>query len=436
VISLALFVYLRRANRTHEQAQNLSFGYEVVLALGIGIVNQWTPNIHGLSWIAALILIHPLIVPGPPGKTVLASVAAASMDPFGLFISGLRGVPMPPLSTLIWANLPTYICAGLAVIPAHLIARLRRQVDDARELGSYRLGELLGSGGMADVYRAEHLLLARPAAIKVIRPGLLNRLDVRERQRIIERFEREARAVAMLRCPHTVALYDFGVTEGGMLYHVMELLEGVNLNTLVDRWGPTRPERAVYLLTQVCESLAEAHDVGLIHRDIKPANLQVCRSHRQPDVVKVLDFGLVRPVDLDESMPSLTVDRAITGTPAYMAPEQVVDPRSVDGRTDIYALGCVAYWLLTGRKVFEGRTAVEVLTHHLRTDPVPPSQIAEEPISNRLDEITLGCLEKDPANRPASAGELASLLEGSVEGDPWTAKQARRWWEMHEPDGS
>lgn len=432
-ISLALFGYLRRENRLPEQVQNLSFGYEVVLALAIGIVNQWTPNVHALSWIAVLILVHPLIAPGPPGKTVLASLAAASMDPVGLVISALRGVPMPPVSVLLWANLPTYVCAGLAVIPAQLVARLRRQVDDARELGSYRLGERLGSGGMADVYRAEHLLLARPAAIKVIQPELLSRLDVHERRRLVERFEREARAVAMLRCANTVALYDFGVTENGTLYHVMELLEGVNLRTLVQRWGPTPPERAVYLLTQICESLAEAHDVGLIHRDIKPSNLHLCCTSRQSDVVKVLDFGLVRPIDLEEAAPTPTLDQALPGTPAYMSPEQIMNPRSVDARTDIYALGCVAYWLLTGRNVFDGRTAIEVLSHHVRTAPVPPSQISEEKISPRLEELILSCLEKDPADRPTSAERLISMLQESVAGARWTPEQARRWWEMHNP---
>jgi serine/threonine-protein kinase len=267
----------------------------------------------------------------------------------------------------------------------------------------------------------------------MIRPALLSQLGARERERVIERFQREARTVAMLRCPHTVALYDFGVTDDGTLYHVLELLEGVDFETLVLRWGPIPPVRVAYLIGQVCESLAEAHDIGLVHRDIKPANLYVCGDRRQADVVKVLDFGLVRPIDIDEST-TITVDHTLAGTPAYMAPEQIVDPRSVDARTDLYALGCVAYWLLTGQDVFTGRSHVEVLAHHMGTPPVPPSRITEEPISRHLDDIILRCLEKSPANRPSSAEALISMLAREVVGPPWTPKRARRWWETHDPE--
>jgi serine/threonine-protein kinase len=458
LVSLALFIHLRPAakvdvtsadDRSAEAARpidadgavrpslarrvsarrvlDLALGYEVFLAAGIGLVNQWTPNTIGLSWICALILVHPLIVPDSPGRTLVAALGAASMDPLGMVVTAARGVPLPPVSALVWAVLPNYICAFLAVLPAQLVGRLSRELSSARELGSYRLGEKLGGGGMGEVYRAEHRLLARPAAIKLIRPQLLGRKSPAERHRIVRRFEREAQVIALLRSPHTIDLYDYGVTEDGTLYYVMQLLDGSDLDTLVNRFGPVSAERAVYLLRQVCDSLAEAHQEGLVHRDVKPANIFVGHHGRAADFVTVLDFGLVKTLESEPGDAMLTGHHSLTGTPAYMAPEQALG-EPVDARSDVYAIGCLAYFLLTGNDVFEGRTAMEVVSRHVRDAPVPPSARSEQAIPQPLDELVLACLDKDPDQRPQDAEALSCQLAQAVEGCAWTPEDARRWW--------
>jgi serine/threonine-protein kinase len=449
-VSVILFLYLRRVARRAENGPSgaddaerrdavspgrvldLALAYEVLLAAAIGIVNQWTPNTTGLSWICVVVLVHPLIVPDSPGRTLAAALVAASMDPVGVAITALRGVSISPVTPLIWAFLPTYVCAVLSVLPASLVVRLRREISSAREMGSYRLGERLGGGGMGEVYRAQHRLLARPAAIKLIRPDMLGRAGAEDRRRIIQRFEREAQAIALLRSPHTVALYDYGITDDGALYYVMELLDGFDLDTFVRRFGAVPPVRAVHLLRQVCDSLAEAHDRGLIHRDVKPANVCVCRRGRSADLVKVLDFGLVKALEAETDVAASGTMR-LAGTPAFMSPEQALG-QPVDARTDLYAVGCLGHFLLTGRHVFEGRTALEIVMKHATETPSPPSASSEFAIPRRLDEVVLRCLEKDPARRPATADALSRLLGGTVEGTAWSAEEARRWWDVHDPE--
>jgi serine/threonine protein kinase len=298
---------------------------------------------------------------------------------------------------------------GAAVTISHVVTRLSQQVTREREMGSYRLGELLGRGGMGEVYLATHRMLARPAAIKLIRPEVLAAGDAAMAQTAVARFRREAEAAARLRSPHTVELYDFGVTEDGTFYLVMELLEGENLERLVRRQGPLEPARAIHILRQVCESLEEAHSYGLVHRDIKPANIHLGRLGLREDFVKVLDFGLVRSFG-GPSEESLTGAAGMTpGTPAYMAPEMAHD-RTVDGRADLYSLGCVAYYLLTGRLVFEGDTPLQTILKHLQQPPEPPSSVTDRPIPPALDELVLACLAKRPEDRPASAAELSQRL--------------------------
>jgi serine/threonine-protein kinase len=237
-----------------------------------------------------------------------------------------------------------------------------------------------------------------------------------------------------LRSPHTIAVYDFGLAADGAFYYVMELLEGFSLQTLVDRFGPVPPERAVRLLRQACHSLAEAHANGLVHRDVKPANLFVCRLGLDLDFVKVLDFGLVK-LQRGNAMKAeaLTLEGGFAGTPAYMPPEVALDAEDVDGRADIYALGCVAYWLLTARRVFESGNGMQMVVDHVRTPPVPPSRRAEQAIPPGLDEIVLRCLEKDPARRPASAAQLSRELEAVGIEPLWTEARARAWWAEHPP---
>jgi serine/threonine-protein kinase len=432
-LSLALFIYAGRPGNPPGRLVNLALLYEVAVAFGIGVVNQWTPNVSGLSWICVVILVHPLLVPTPPGRTLLASFAAASMDLVGLGITSARGVELPAASVLVWTYLPNYLTALLAVIPSRVRFRMEQHREQARELGSYRLGEVLGRGGMGEVYRAEHRLLARPAAVKLVRPELLGAADAGAREQIVRRFEREAKVTARLRSPHTVLVYDYGVSGDGELYYVMEMLDGVDVHALVRDFGPVPPERAVHVLLQVCDSLAEAHGEQLIHRDIKPSNVYLCRYGRRLDFVKVVDFGLAKYLDGADGDSRVTREAAIPGTPAFMAPEQILGNDSVGPATDLYAVGCLAHWLLTGRLVFEGRSTIDILAQHARSEPTAPSRSGELPIPAELDRIVLQCLDKQPERRPESADALARLLATVPLADPWTAERARHWWERHRP---
>ncbi len=431
VVSILVYRYAPVACKRAETLVNLGIAYEVVLALAIGVINQWELQVLGgrLSWICVLVLLHPMIVPGPPKKILLGSLIAASMDPVGLAIARLRGLHLPPMSALVWAYVPNYICAGLAVIPSHILARLSRQVSRAREMGSYQLGDLIGKGGMGEVWHARHRLLARPAAIKLIRAERLFDDDTRSGL-VLQRFRREAEAAASLRSPHTIQLYDFGLTADGQFYLVMEFLEGVDFESLVRRFGPQPPRRVIHLLKQACHSLAEAHAAGLVHRDIKPANLHLCHLGLEFDFIKVLDFGLVKHETGSASAQTLMSGPGITaGTPAYMAPELLTgDP--IDGRLDLYSLGCVGYFLLTGKLVFEADTALLMIGQHLRAEPVPPSIRSGRPVPEELERLILDCLAKAPAGRPSGAAELARRLD-ALNLPPWTAKEAQAWWEAN-----
>jgi hypothetical protein len=433
-VSLGLAWYVRRRTCNPRQALDLALVYEVFLALAIGILNQWEPHrvLAGrLSWICVLVLLFPMIVPNTPRKTLIASLVAASMDPVGLLVAHARGLEVPSFSVILWNYLPNYVCALLAVIPPKIMTRLGRHVQRARELGSYRLERLIGTGGMGEVWRATHRMLARPAAIKLIKPEILGATSPRAAAGVVQRFRREAEAASFLQSPHTIRLYDFGETRAGTFYFVMELLDGLDLETLVRRYGPLPAERVVHILRQSCHSLAEAHDRGLVHRDVKPANIYLCRLGRDYDFVKVLDFGLVK-YDRDESIldtikgdPGLT-----TGTPAYMAPE-MANGDAVDRRTDLYALGCVGYWLLTGELVFLADSPLKMLIQHIQAEPVPPSRRSGRAVPPALERLIMRCLEKDPARRPASADELVAELDRAPIEPAWDQERAREWWETN-----
>ncbi len=263
--------------------------------------------------------------------------------------------------------------------------------------------------------------------------------DPEGRHSTLRRFEREAQATALLRSQHTIQLYDFGTTEEGSFYYVMELLEGYDLQTLVQRFGSLPPARVIYLLRQVCDSLAEAHEQGLIHRDIKPANIYVCCYGQATDFVKVLDFGLVKSRseaerrELTQANPSGlgTQDGGLTGTPSCMAPEQISYSKPLDARTDIYGIGCVAYWLLTGRQVFEASTVWTVILQHLQDQPTPPSVRSGLNIPWDLEGVILACLEKDPERRPQTAEALDRLLLTCGCATQWTQDSAKAWWREH-----
>jgi len=274
-------------------------------------------------------------------------------------------------------------------------------------------------------------MLARPAAIKLIRPEMLGGTDSAVAARAIARFRREAEAAARLQSAHTVDLYDFGVTEDQTLYLVMEFLEGMDLESLVRQHGPMPAPRVVHVLRQVCDSLEEAHARGLVHRDIKPANIHIGRVGCREDFVKVLDFGLVKTAAVGAAQSLATIEGVMMGTPAYMAPEMALD-ESVDGRADLYALGCVAFYLLTGEQVFTGETVLKVISQHLQAVPVPPSERTELPIPATLEHLVLACLAKKPEERPQNARQLAQSLD-TIDCMTWGEEDARQWWSQHHP---
>ncbi len=432
-----------------EVIPTLGLAFEIVGSFGIAVAQWWglwegvadlsyeTRRSVGISWVAVWMVLFTIVVPTPPRKALLAAALSATAVPITLRLSmAFGGTPSVPAVFFFFAFvLPYAATVVLAYVGARAVYHLGTEVTRARELGSYQLVERLGWGGMGEVWRARHRLLARPAAVKLIRPDVLGSGHRESREVLLKRFEREAQATASMRCPHTIELYDFGVADDGTFYYVMELLDGFNLESLVARFGPLPAERLVYLLRQVCHSLSEAHERGLIHRDIKPANVYVCRLGRELDWIKVLDFGLVktRPAPNVADV-KLTSENMVEGTPAYMAPEQVTGDSPVDGRTDVYAVGCLTYWALTGHLVFEGRTPLETMAHHLNRAPTPPSHRTELPIPPALDQIVLTCLAKDPDQRPPSADALSQMLDDCSRDLPrWTAERARQWWDRHLP---
>jgi eukaryotic-like serine/threonine-protein kinase len=427
VLSVAVYYVAPRAALRPARLAAIAMAYEVAIAFAIGVINQWEPRpVAGqLSWVCVIILVFPLLVPGSPGVVLTASLLAASMDPLGLLIARARGLELPGPLLLAWTYIPNYICAVLAVLPSKIIAHLHRKVSRARQLGSYRLVERIGRGGMGEVWKAEHRLFARPAAIKLIAAQGMLEPGGRVAE---ERFRREAQVAAGLRSPHTIQLYDFGITRDQRLYYVMELLDGCDLDTLVAHYGPQPPARAAHILRQACRSLAEAHATGMVHRDIKPANLHLGRVGLEYDFVKVLDFGLVkRQAGLPAADVELTAPESISGTPAYMAPE-MASGEAVDHRADLYALGCVGYFLLTGTRPFEGEHPMQVILQHIRTQPVTPSARLGRPVAPALERLLMRCLAKSPADRPQDAATLGDDL-GPAGADDWTQRDARRWWE-------
>jgi len=430
------------ARRLSGRASLLDIGsvYLVLQCFPISILSQWAPVPISprISWVCIPILFYPAIVPNSPRKTLITSLLAASTEPLAMVLSHLRGVQVHTSAFyMLWDFIPTYISAFLVVIPVKIIHRLGQQVRRARELGSYRLEEPLGKGGMGEVFRATHQMLARPAAVKLIRSEILGSSTPAAARVITERFRREAEAAASLRSPHTINLYDFGVSQDGTFFLVMELLDGLDLETLIERFGPVPPERAVYLLGQVCASLAEAHARGLVHRDIKPSNIFTCRMGLDVDFVKVLDFGLVKGIgEGNREATMLTAPDSTTGTPAYIAPEMVRGDRVADHRVDIYTVGCVGYWLLTGRLVFQAPNAIQMMYQHANAAPVAPSERSEIEIPAALDRVILSCLAKYPEDRPQSAGELSQLLAAAIGASNWSEERAHRWWDLHHPSPS
>jgi serine/threonine-protein kinase len=439
-VALGIGVYLvvRRGVLLPSRLLDLGLAFEVAGALAFGASHFWKPfaplpasAAFGLVptecvWIIAF----PLIVPNTPRKVLAASLLAASMAPLALGVSSWASHTSigEPLRVALYF-LPNYLSAVIAFVVAGIVHRFNVRLKRAREIGSYELVDRIGEGGMGEVWRARHRLLARPAALKLIRREVFG-ASARVREAIVRRFEREAQDTATLGSTHTIDVYDFGITEEGDFYYVMELLDGLTLERYVELFGPMESARVACVVQQVCHSLGEAHTRGLVHRDIKPANIFLCHLGPDYDFVKVLDFGLVKHLDARAGQ-MLTVAGTTAGTPAYIAPEVALGLDDIDGRADLYSLACVAYFLLTGQPVFARDTAVATALAHVNEPPVAPSLRSELDIPPPLDALILQCLAKDPAARPASAQVLARRLAAAVPPDAWTPDLARAWWQLH-----
>jgi serine/threonine-protein kinase len=385
----------------------------------------------GLSWVAVWVVLFTVVVPTEPRRALVAALASVSSVPVVILIATRFAVANINLLQFFFGLVfPYLLVVAMAYVGARVVYQLGTEVKRARELGSYQLEEKLGEGGMGEVWRARHRLLARPAAIKLIRPAPAGTPGGVSGQ-ALHRFEREAQVIARLRSPHTVDLFDFGVATDGAFYYAMELLEGLDADLLVRKFGPLPSERVVHVLQQVCHSLSEAHACGLVHRDIKPANIFLCRYGEEFDFVKVLDFGIVKAVvDATDTGPHLTAEHAIHGTPAFIAPEQAMGGE-VDSRADIYATGCVAYWLLTGKPVFTADSTMGLLMQHARAQPTPAAERSGRPIPKALDDLVMACLAKEPADRPPSARELSRRLAAVHGNYGWTQEHAQAWWATH-----
>jgi hypothetical protein len=441
LLSAGLFAFIRHSSYATQLKADVGLLFMVVNAIAVAAINTqartvtiFTMGGH-VSWMTIVILVGSMILPTTPRKMLAAAMFSASMDPLGVWIAHLRGIPVPSLVDTFVIFMPNYACAIVAILPSHVLQRIGRRLRQAQEMGSYHLVELLGRGGMGEVWRAEHRLLARGAAIKLVRPELLGASTEASARTMLRRFEREAQATAALSSPHTIRLFDFGVTADRTFYYVMELLSGRDLESLVREFGPVPADRALFLLAQACHSLADAHARGLVHRDVTPANIYACRMGLEYDFVKVLDFGLVKfndPGSMETTL--MTGPHVTTGTPAFMAPEIITNEGEVDQRADVYALGCVAYYLLTGQLVFEADTPMKMFLAHMQSTPIPPSMRSELRIPRDVDDLVLACLEKEPSKRPQTAEEVLRMIRKCRSAQTWDQDSARGWWQTHLPE--
>ncbi len=434
VVSAALLAAQRSGRLKPITLLRLGLVFEVAVAAAIAVFENsipWQPGevVRGFSAITVWIGIFTLLVPMPPLLATVTGLLAASTGPaVHLGLSVLDLYPPLPARMLFLYYFPSYIMVAMAVFLSARFLRLEWSVARAREMGSYELVELIARGGMGEVWRAHHRWLKRDAAIKLIRPEALLARTGRQAAVMRTRFEHEAQTTASLRSPHTVELYDFGMTDEGGFFYAMEYLEGYDLERLVRDFGPQSPARVVYILAQACLSLEEAHNRGLVHRDIKPTNFFLCRLGAEADFVKLLDFGLVKRLLADDGA-HLTIDGNTTGTPAFLSPEIAMGEETIDRRADIYGLGCVAYWLLTGQVVFEEKSHHATAMAHVQKEPVPPSVRSGLPVPQGLEAIVMACLEKKPSARPGSADALRRLLLECPDVPPWDPVEATKWWD-------
>jgi serine/threonine-protein kinase len=433
LMGLAVWWLSRRWRDTPGRVVQVGLVFEVVASLHISMAETTIPFqqsllVRGHSSVAFFISVFALVAPVRYGLALTASLLAAAMTPLGIAINmWRRGNPNPPLGVWVMWSAAPFLMAVLCTWIAKWIYQMGQELEQVKNLGSYQLIEQVGQGGMGEVWRAKHRYLAREAAVKLI--GAKGK-DAEETRK---RFEREAQAIARLESPHTVSIFDYGVTPEGQLYFAMELIRGMNLDQLVKRFGPLPNERVRHIWLGVLRSLEEAHAGGLVHRDIKPSNVLLARMGLEHDWVKVVDFGLVK-MAAEEGATQITMDQQTLGTPAFMAPELAEgDEERIDGRADLYSSACVAYWLLTGRNVFSGPTAMATLLKHLNEAPEPPSQVTEMPVDGELERLVMWCLAKKPGERPSGAKELREALEAMPVKEDWGSRQAEDWWKTNLP---
>jgi hypothetical protein len=383
---------------------------------------QFRADLSMVMGLAFVSIVRAAIVPSTARRTfaiTFVSNLPTVVATYVLYARAGAGAPLPPVvaasQVATWALMGT----ALSTVVSRVIYGLRQQVRKSARLGQYILEEKIGEGGMGAVFRARHTLLRRPTAVKVLSPERTGEVS-------LARFEREVQLTSEISHPNIIAVYDYGRSLDGAFYYAMEYLNGFDLQRLVDVDGPQPPGRVVHVLAQAADALAEAHAVGLIHRDVKPGNIVLCEHPRRPDQVKVVDFGLVR--QLGNSDPTLSTADAIAGTPLYLSPEAITSPNDLDARSDIYALGAVGYFLLTGQAVFQGESVLQVLTQALHQPVESPSDRSGRPVPAQLERVILSCLARERDERPRDASAVKDALIGCSDVTPWTSEDAQNWW--------
>jgi serine/threonine-protein kinase len=429
-ICAVVWIACRSGKRSATELETIDTIATIATGSSMGLTSIYGPPVHrpelaAIMGVIIFLILRAIVIPSTGARTTTLSMISVLPAIYAAYACHAREphtdytlpLPLYPALTAVWA--------GLGVVAAALASRtifgLRKKASEASKLGQYTLGAKIGEGGMGAVYRASHAMMKRDVAIKLLpfdragKEGLL-------------RFEREVQLTSRLNSPNTIAIYDYGRTPEGVFYYVMEYIDGFSLEDLVARFGPLPAGRVIHLTKQICAALSEAHAIGLIHRDIKPANVALCERAGVFDVVKVLDFGLVKELGTDSAS---TTTASLTGTPLYLSPESITAPDKIDGRSDLYAVGGVAYWLLTGTHVFEGSTVVEVCSHHLHTRPETPTARLGQPVPSDLEAVILKCLAKSPDDRYATADALAHALDACDSVDDWSDDLATSWWRLH-----
>ncbi|WP_428266825.1 serine/threonine-protein kinase [Haliangium sp.] len=445
VLSFLAIWYLCRSQRRSQrfmrtvEAVGLVIGSVAIAGAGVALPAWIRPDLFTLICLSFGFVARTLYVPSSAKRTVVLGVAIGVSLAVSTYLyyqeigvsywnvvepafigrsSSSIALGLTAITSALWA-ITVAICAEAT----RVLYGLRKQVRDVRRLGQYTLEEKLGEGGMGVVYRASHAMLRRPTAVKLLSPERAGADN-------LARFEREVQLTAQLTHQSTITVFDYGRTPDGVFYYAMEYIDGATLDDIVTACGAQAPARVVHILVQVAGALAEAHDVGLIHRDIKPSNIMLYTQGGVLDVAKVLDFGLVK--ELARAGSSLDTDvHTLAGTPAYMAPEAIRAGAVIDARSDLYALGAVGYFLLTGEHVFTATTAVEIYGHHLHSAPVPIAERLGREVPGELEAVLMACLAKDPAERPATAKELQARLRSCRDVGPWEEAAAQRWWVEH-----